>query len=347
MTVDKISKDPLFLKTCIYQTLKENPLGFIDVGSMEAIHPIIAPISSLTHVLCFEPNTDEEQKLTQKYLKHPYGELTISNSAIFNHNRTEQNLYITKNIVGSSLLTPNQGLIERYKLNGLTIARSEKVRTETLDQVCSRTDLNAKRSGEFLKIDAQGTAYEVLTGATMLLAKNCQAIWCEVEFVDIYSGQKNISEIIDLLKKYGFCLFGLYPHYLSNRMLDRKKYQTEERIPWADTLFFKDPLDDSNKNQQFKSRDINILIVVAIITKYYDYALELTYKYIDDRNDRWQIEKFIKHISKIDQATLLEGVESLSLACRNDPENAYLHIQKFISLHKSHSNLDFLYKSKE
>ena len=125
-------------------------------------------------------------------------------------------------------------------------------------------------------------------------------------------------------------------------MLDRKIHQTEERIPWADTLFFKDPLDHSNKKRQIKSRDIHVLIVVAIITKYYDYALELTYKFIEDRNDRWQIEKFIKHISKINKKELINSVESLNSACHNNPENVYYHIQKFISIHKSHSNLDFL-----
>lgn len=346
MTVNKISKDPLFLKTCIYQTLKENSLGFIDIGSMEEIHPMIASLSSLTHVLCFEPNADEKQKLTQKYSNHPYKELTISNSAVAEHNRAGQPLHITKNIVGSSLLLPHQGLIERYNLKGLTVTHSEEVRTETLDQICLEMESQGKRSGEFLKIDAQGVAYEVLKGATTLLSQNCQAIWCEVELVDIYTGQKKISDIIDFLSKQGFCLFGLYPHYLSNRILDRKVHQTEERIPWADALFFKDPLDDSNKDRKFSTRDIHVLIVVAIITKYYDYALELTSKYISNQNDCKQIEEFVRHVSKIDQADLMESVENFSLVCRNDPENVYLHISKFISLHKSHSNLDFLHKPK-
>ncbi len=347
MLVDKISNDPLFQETCIYQTLKENPLGFIDIGSMEAIHPIIAPISSLTHVLCFEPNRDEEQKLIQKYSKHPYKELTISNSAIFNENRTEQPLYVTKNIVGSSLLPPHHSLIERYNLNGLTITHSEKVRTETLDHVCSTTASHSYRSGELLKIDAQGVAYEVLTGSTKLLAENCLAIWCEVEFIDIYTGQKHITDIIDFLKDYGFCLFGLYPHYLSNKMLDRKRYRTAERIPWADAFFFKDPLDDSNTDKQFKQRDIHMLMAIAIITQYYDYALELACKYIQNRKDRLQIENFVKHIAKIDQAALMESVKALSLSCQSDPENVYLHIHKFISLHKFHSDLDFLLESDE
>ena len=345
MTVNKISNDPLFSATCLYQTLLENALGFIEIGAMKAIHPIITPISSLTHVLCFEPNKDEQQKLIHKYSDHPYKELTILNSAISNYNRIDQPLYITKNIVGSSLLEPHQGLIERYNLNGLEITHSEKVRTETLDQVLSRIDLHSEGIGELLKIDAQGVAYEVLMGATKLLTENCQAIWCEVEFADIYTGQKKCHEIIEFLKEYGFCLFGLYPHYLSNRILDREKHYTEERIPWADALFFKDPLDDINKSKHFKTRDIHILIVIAIATKFFDYALELTYKCIDNPKDRILIEKYIKHISRIDENALLESVKELNLNCVNDPEHVYLHIHNFMSFHKTHSDLDFLLKS--
>jgi len=130
-------------------------------------------------------------------------------------------------------------------------------------------------------------------------------------------------------------------------MFDRRRHETEERIVWVDALFFKDPLDEINQHRQFTVRDLHILIVIAIITKYYDYALELTSKFIDDPTDRLQIEKFIKHVAKIAQKALMKSVKGLNLSCQDNPENVYLHIQKFISLHKSHGDLNFLLKSDE
>ena len=347
MTVNVISSEPLFLKTCLYQTLKEHPLGFIDIGAMGAIHPIISPISSLTHVVCFEPHTEEQQKLIQKYAEHPYKELTILNSAISSDNKAKQPLHIAKNSNNSSLLFPHRSFMERYNLDGVVITHSENVRTETLDQIYSRSDSYTEKMGEFLKIDAQGLTYEVLMGSSRLLTENCKAVWCEVEFTEIYTGQKKVSDVVKKLEEYGFCWFGLYPGYLSNKMLDRRRHETAERIVWADAFFFKDPLDEINQQRKFTTRDIHVLIVVAVITKYYDYALELTSKFIDDPKDRLQIEKFIKHVAKIDQGALMESVKDLSLSCQNDPENVYLHIHKFISSHKSHSDLNFLLKSGE
>jgi len=129
--------------------------------------------------------------------------------------------------------------------------------------------------GEFIKLDTQGNEYEILQGAQRLLNERCLGIFAEVEFYDIYQDQKTHAELNILLKDYGFSIYGLFPSYWSTKTLDCRNYVTKERALWADTLYFKDPLDTHNAHRHFSDRDIQVLTLIAIMMKFYDYAFEL------------------------------------------------------------------------
>jgi len=126
----------------------------------------------------------------------------------------KQPLHIAKKINNSSLLLPHRGFMERYNLEGVVITHSESVRPETIDQIYSRSDSYTERMGEFLKIDAQGVTYEVLTGSSRLLTENCKAVWCEVEFTEIYTGQKKYRMSLKNSRSMGSvglgCILAIY-----------------------------------------------------------------------------------------------------------------------------------------
>jgi len=85
-----------------------------------------------------------------------------------------------------------------------------------------------------LKIDVQGFEYEVLSGCESLLEKFDQ-VYCECSFVELYSGQKLVPDVIQWLASRGYLLVGIYnPHYDDNGhaiqadfLFDRKKMDGE------------------------------------------------------------------------------------------------------------------------
>ena len=64
--------------------------------------------------------------------------------------------------------------------------------------------------------DMQGFELEALRGCESLLA-NFEWIYCECSFVELYSGQKLVADVIDWLSNRGFRLMGMYnPSYDRN-----------------------------------------------------------------------------------------------------------------------------------
>ena len=56
---------------------------------------------------------------------------------------------------------------------------------------------------DFLKIDTQGSEYEILEGAINTLP-NIRHIKCEAEFTEWYKGQRLAKDVISFLKSKGF-----------------------------------------------------------------------------------------------------------------------------------------------
>lgn len=72
-----------------------------------------------------------------------------------------------------------------------------------------------------LKIDTQGYEKEVLAGAKALLGR-IRGIQVELSLMQLYSGQAEYREIIDLLEEYGFELWSITPGFVdpaTGRML--------------------------------------------------------------------------------------------------------------------------------
>ncbi|HTL48852.1 MAG TPA: FkbM family methyltransferase [Verrucomicrobiae bacterium] len=342
-SLDLIASDPGFKTTKLFRELQKNPFGFIDVGALGGIHPIVDPIAGLTHALCFEPDEKDCEALRNKYAEaSSFARVTVEQTALGAPGKEKENLYISKVATNTSLLKPNPHFISRYQAKKFEVDRVLPIQTRTLDSVLAGGKDLGGRMGEMLKLDTQGSEYRILKGAEKLLDKTCLAVWCEVEFFEVYEGQETFSDIDRLLREHGFLIYGIYPHYRSTKSLDRSQYTTEERLMWADAVFIKDPLDSRNQGRKFSERDLQSLVLIAMLTRFYDFALELVRGPYPEPADRKALENLILTLAKVDNYGLRDDIERLNKACSKNPDRTNVLVGLFVSRHQSNNTVDHL-----
>ncbi len=89
---------------------------------------------------------------------------------------------------------------ERLKWSDVFYPKTITVQTITLDDWAHQNNIDHI---DFLWLDVQGNAYEVLQGAQKLLP-TIKAIWTEVEFVEAYENQKQYEQLKEYLESKGF-----------------------------------------------------------------------------------------------------------------------------------------------
>lgn len=86
-------------------------------------------------------------------------------------------------------------------------ARSIVVNVTTIDELYNRQEINLP---DFLSLDAQGVEYEILEGASKALQGDLVGIVTEVQFSQVYDGQKLFTDQDILLRQHRFRLATLY-----------------------------------------------------------------------------------------------------------------------------------------
>jgi len=153
-----------------------------------------------------------------------------------------------------------------------TIER-QKMPVTTLDFVIRDQSIQPP---DILSIDVQGTEWDVLRGAKRTLDRHTVAVIAEVEFHQLYKGQKLFGDVSALLQNQGF------------QFVKFKKYFTEfspYRYPIglrgegfqgsSDALFFKD-IASVKKEKNLKKRTLMFqkLAFIAIVFNQFEFALQ-------------------------------------------------------------------------
>ncbi|MBU0456485.1 MAG: FkbM family methyltransferase [Gammaproteobacteria bacterium] len=339
--LNSIAENEIFLQTGLYKEFRNRPIGFVDVGSLGGVHPFILPVASLVNCLCFEPNEQARKEVCHVTKPTDFSRLIVYNTAISNM-ASEAKFYITKSEVNSSLLKPDKDFARRYSVKGFTVEKTRTVRTQTLDEIAENAGRLYPNLAEIIKLDCQGAEYPILQGASKVLENQCMVLWCEVEFFQVYENQKLFSDIDQLLRQKGFTLYGLYPNYISSKQMDRKVFETEERITWADALYIKDPLSPMAKYLQFSERSIKVLILATMLLKYFDFTCELIHKFIKDKSEKTHLIHLTEHLSLLSKKEIEKDTEALISRCSKDQERMYLYAKKFIDKNKGNNNIDFI-----
>jgi FkbM family methyltransferase len=179
--------------------------------------PHLAPC---TEVYAFEPNPSEYARLTAAEAPGPsrrrqtprYRELIYQPYAIGDFCGTGA-LYVTRSPMACGLLEPDLTRLREIKWKGrlyppnfgehfFQVLRTEPVEVRTLERFAREQHLDHI---DYLKIDVEGSEYEVLAGAGAFLGA-ISVIKAEVCFIPFRKGQKLFSEVDLLLRGRGFDL---------------------------------------------------------------------------------------------------------------------------------------------
>jgi FkbM family methyltransferase len=332
LTLNTISENPYFRNSSLYHSFRKNPFGFIDIGAAGGVHPLVMPVASLTHCICFEPDEEAYEELLRKYNEHnPFSKISVLRTAV-GARSGKAKLYITQSAVNTSLLEPREELLTRYGKSGFQIKQV----------ILFGMRKPSECLGELIKMDCQGAEYPILKGAERTL-QQCVALLCEVMFFPMYKGQKIFSDIDLFLRSKGFQLYGLYPNYISAKKLDRTKYDTEERIVWADALYFRDPFGKGTGSKKWARRNVEALLLSALLLHFYDFALEIADGYFGENQvDRDALRNLTRSLAEERKKALEAETDALSNGLRESPEKAYLLAKKFIDKNKSNNSLDYI-----
>jgi hypothetical protein len=227
--------------------------------------------------------------------------------------------------------------MEKFRLVGETA-----VMCDTLDNV-----LLSERPEEFraeiIKLDTQGTEYEILEGAAAALASETTLVLTEVAFCEIYRGQKRFSEVEQFLRAKGFSFYGFGPlHRRSRKLIDKRSTMTAERLLYADAHFFRDPLDMAPATGD-RRRVEALGFVGAVLLGYYDFALELA-KYgralTSNELERTALERMIMRMAALDPLTTADAIQRLAEAVAMDRPNANVMVGGFVDARRELSDYD-------
>jgi len=321
------------LLSAIRDLLHDEPVGFVDIGARGDIHPLVEAIAPAVAVLGFEPDAIEVARLKEAAGIRPrFASVEIEDVALSNKEgaATLHHLTVPTN---SSLLPPNSIFVERYGMEKWhEIGRSE-VTTTTLDKALTRKH-SAIPWGEMIKIDTQGTEFEILEGAARTLRERTSFLCLEVSFCALYRGQKLFSDIERLLRDLDFSFYGFdRVFHRSCKAFDKRSEWTRERMIQADAYFIRDPCD--RPTQPSPPRQYAIAAIGALISGYHDLALELAKGLGPEAN---AFAAAVRRRAASPAPAAVAAVASLNDAVHAEPERANILVGKFVDERRGHND---------
>lgn len=231
-----------------YQGLDEK-INYLDVG---ARGDISAPWNyfdnSKIKIIGFEPDEIEAKRLSKLYPDRTYYPYALWGS------QAERPFYLYQWESTSSMYLPNKVLNENYQSQHW-VGRHPK---DQFDMKCVRLDeiLDNGDTPDFIKLDTQGSEYEILSGACETLIKGNPLVLSETWCNEIYKGAPLAYKIMGLMDDLGYAIFDLSVaaswRYRSIRM---KKIYSRASLVGFDLLFIKKPdkvkFDSPNKIIKF------------------------------------------------------------------------------------------------
>jgi len=193
--------------------------GVIHIGAHRAEEGGDYRAHGIKHILWIEADPRKVGWL-KEHVNEP-----VLNYAICGEDDVQLDLHLSTNDgASSSLLQPKEHL---FKHPGVGFSGTVEVRGITLDTLLRRTGVDPKLHN-FISIDIQGAELLALKGATATLP-HTDAIYTEVNFIEMYKGCGLVGELDEFLAEYGF----------------QRRLTHDTGLGWGDALYIK-PRPDSS-----------------------------------------------------------------------------------------------------
>ena len=335
-----LTSSELFSSTAIAASLQSAPLGFIDVGARGGAHPFVAPIAGYTSVLGFEPDQDHcAELMAEQEQTGRFAAFHLEPVALGKADETAT-LYLQNVATNHSLLDPNRGFVARYDMVKWRNEGRMSLKTGTLDDVLFGALADKPFMGEFIKLDTQGSEYDILLGADRTLRERCVAMISEVSFTGLYDGMTVFSDLERHLRGYGFSFYGFGTTYTrSCRQLDKQKFNSSERLIQADAFFFKDPLPGGTGPVLcLDTRQMHMLSLCALLCGFNDYALELAKRGWADRSEIARMTGLTEAVAAQSNEQAVQDVADLHAAVQADPDRALALAGRFVDQRRDRNN---------
>ncbi|MCX6702141.1 MAG: FkbM family methyltransferase [Candidatus Zambryskibacteria bacterium] len=173
-----------------------------------------------SEIYCFEPFKEFFENL-----KNNHKNVRAYNTALGNKNG-KVNFHVNPSLGSSSILPTDKRGPDNWWAGVLETKEIIEIPIMTLDKF---TRDNSIDHIDILKLDTQGTEYEIIEGATETLKKT-KLIFTEITVIPTYEGQKEIDEIIKILRLNGFYIHNFYDIWLG-------KGKNRGRIRQLDAIF--------------------------------------------------------------------------------------------------------------
>lgn len=341
--MNTLANHPLFIASKPGQALAASPLGFTDIGARGGAHDLVEPLAKHTAVLGFEPDQEEcERLMKMPAVYEPWATFLLHPIALADK-KGDAELKLLSCNTNHSLRSPNKAFTERYRMAKWEEIGTYPLQTDTLDAVLFSDALRHLNWGEFLKVDTQGTEFEILSGAIRTLSEQTVAVMTEVAFCELYQGQKLFADVDALMRKQGFTFFGFTTlHTRSRKFLDKKSHATRERLIYTDAIFFKDPL-PGGYTSHLNERGTYALFTVALLLGYYDYALELaeaTWLKSSDQAEADRIKALVNHLAHHSTEQTSQALLHLVDTVKANPEWVNVAVGGFVDKRRHYCDYD-------
>jgi FkbM family methyltransferase len=341
--IDAIARDQLFSGTAIGQSFAAQPLGFVDIGARGGVHDLVAPMASSVAVLGFEPDEKACNELNAQMAGNKTWARGLCLPVALSDTAGPATLHLCAASTNHSLLPIDTEFVKRYRMEKFAQIGSLPVNTQILDTVLFDTLANESGWGELLKLDTQGTEFDILQGARRTLRERAAAIFVEVEFCQIYRQQKLFSDLEIFLRGEGFSFFGFHStHERSRKFLDKRRSFGRERLLHADAVFIKDPLTASQRGGM-TPRQSYVAFVCALLCGYFDFALEIIQSSFEGRvsgADCKNLTELVEKLATYPPASAEQAAIALAAAVKARPESANVIVGRFVDARRAIANFE-------
>ena len=251
-----------------HEILRQDPVKIVDVGAAGGVAGRWQKLGSAAKTILFEP----DERTFAKLPHNVPGQILI-NKALYS-SKTVKKFYICKKPEVSSLLPPNTKLLKQFpESSRFEVIATSTIPVEPLDDVLTTHQIN---SAEFLKLDTQGTEYDILQGGHHTL-QNAIGLEVESEFVEMYQGQTLFPQLNSYILQQGFALMDLKRYYWqrNNRLTISSRNFKKGQLIFCDALYFKVP-ESLIAESSFNKTRLSHALCCYLAYEYLDFAMLLS-----------------------------------------------------------------------